>query len=256
MTYFWETVESLKAAKIKNVGFKHFDSTHLFWILLCIGVCVLFSVLYRRGDAKKRAKLKIILASIIVSLEVIKLVGVIASGSFTVKYLPFHLCSINIFIIAIHAFKPTKTLDNFLYLLGIPGAFLAMLIPTWTELPLANFMHIFSFAMHVFLLAYPIMITVGGDVKPELRHLPKVLLLLIVFAAIAWAVNNSPAGQAVRPNFMFLQSASDIAPLLFFKKQFGTHLPAFPVILAAVIVVFYAPPTLWRYLKKRKAQSK
>ena len=252
MQYFWETVESLKAAKIKNVGFEHFDLTHMFWLVMCLAVCVLFCVLYRGATSETRKKLRIYLASVIVVLEVIKLIGVFATGSFTIKYLPLHLCSINIFIIAIHAFKPTKTLDNFLYLLGIPGAFLAMLIPTWTELPIDNFMHIFSFGMHVFLLAYPIMVTVGGDIKPELRHVPKVLALLILFAAVAYAVNSSPEGQAIRPNFMFLQSASDIAPLRFFKKHFGTHLVAFPVILAGVIAIFYAPPTIWRYVRKKK----
>ncbi len=255
MQYFWETVESLKAAKIKNVGFEHFDSTHMIWLTLCLIVCFVLSVLYRSTDAKKRKTLRITVAVIILVAEIIKIVGLIATGSFTVKYLPLHLCSINIFIIAIHAFKPTKTLDNFLYLLGIPGAFLAMLIPTWTELPLANFMHIFSFGVHIFLLAYPIMVTVGGDIKPELRHVPKVLILLLVFAVAAWSVNKSPAGQAIRPNFMFLQSASDIAPLLFFKKRFGTHLLAFPVILAGVILLFYAPPTIWQYIKKHKNKT-
>ena len=252
MQYFWETVESLKAAKIKNVGFEHFDSTHMIWLTLCAIVCIALCVLYRGADAKKRKTLRISVALIILVAEIIKLIGLAATGSFTVKYLPLHLCSINIFIIAIHAFKPTKTLDNFLYLLGIPGAFLAMLIPTWTELPLANFMHIFSFGVHVFLLAYPIMVTVGGDIKPELRHVPKVIGLLLVFAAAAWMVNKSPAGQVVRPNFMFLQSASDIAPLLFFKKRFGTHLLAFPVILVGVIALFYAPPTVLQYVKNRK----
>ena len=256
MQYFWETVESLKAAKIKNVGFEHFDSTHMMWLVITLIVCSVFSILYIRADNKKRRTLRITLASIILVAEIIKLVGITATGSFTVKYLPLHLCSINIFIIAIHAFKPAKTLDNFLYLLGIPGAFLAMLIPTWTELPLANFMHIFSFGVHVFLLAYPIMVTVGGDIKPELRYVPKVLALLIFFAAVAWMVNNSPAGQAVRPNFMFLQSASDIVPLLFFKKRFGTHLLAFPVILAGVIVLFYAPPTVYRLVSKQKIKNK
>lgn len=248
MQYFWETVESLKAAKIKNVGFEHFDSTHMIWLTLCLVVCIALCVLYKNADTKGRRRLRIGVAAIIVVVELIKIIGLIAIGAFTVKYLPLHLCSINIFIVAIHAFKPTKTLDNFLYLLGIPGAFLAMLIPTWTELPLANFMHIFSFGMHVFLLAYPIMVTVGGDIKPELRHVPKVLVLLLFFAAIAYTVNEN---TDVPANFMFLESASDIAPLLFFKKHFGSHLIAFPVLLAAVIALMYAPPMIWQHFKKK-----
>ncbi len=248
MQYFWETVESLKAAKIKGVGFKHFDDTHMMWICITLAVCIAGVSLYKSLGTRGRRNMRFAVAALCVADEIYKIVTLSMMGAYTAKYLPLHLCSINIIIIAVHVFKPTKTMDNFLYAFCIPSAILALVIPTWTELPLANSMHLHSFTVHILLLLYPLMLVLGGDIVPDAKHLPKAILLLLVFAAVAWIVNENTTGT----NFMFLKSASDIAPLVLFKKLCGTHLVGFPVIAAAVLTVTYVPVHLWRALKRRK----
>lgn len=100
-------------------------------------------------------------------------------GAFLPKYLPLHLCSIHIILIAVHAVRPSKGLENFLYAIWIPGALAALLFPAWTPLPPANFMRIHSAAVHILPAAYPIMLTAGGDIRPAVRELPRTLLLLL-----------------------------------------------------------------------------
>lgn len=246
MQYFWETVESLKAAKIKGVGFKHFGYTHTAWLILTLALCIFAVILYRRLNARGRRNMRITVAMLCVADEIYKIVTLSALGAYTAKYLPLHLCSINIIIIAVHAFKPTKTMDNFLYAFCIPSSLLALLMPTWNELPFANFMHLHSFTVHILLLMYPLILTLGGDIKPDAKQLPKTILLLLGFAVVAWVVNENTKGT----NFMFLKSPSDIAPLVFFDKFCGTHLIGFPVIAAAVLALMYIPISVYRKVKK------
>ena len=137
------------------------------WLILAI-----FLFIYKKSDANKRDKIRKLFALLIILDEIFKQYGLIAHGNWTVNYLPLHLCSINIFIIAYHVFKPNKTIDNFLYAICIPGALAAILAPTWTKLPLFNFMHIHSFTVHIELAAYPIILAVGGDIKPDIKLLP------------------------------------------------------------------------------------
>ena len=96
MNYFWETVETIK----DGVGFNYYDSLHLSWILCFILFAIGCSFIYRKSDASKRDKIRKLFAILIIIDEIFKQYGLIAHGNWDYGYLPLHLCSINIFIIA------------------------------------------------------------------------------------------------------------------------------------------------------------
>lgn len=181
--------------------------------------------------------------------EGIKIAGLAAFGNYEVSYLPLHLCSINIILIAVHVLKPSKTLGNFLYSICIPAAIAALLFPTWTKLPLLNFMHILSFTVHILLATYPIMLTAGGDIRPTAKELPKSLLLLMGLALPVYVVN-----LLCDTNFMFLMEADKGNPLYWFEEMWGSHFLGFPIIMAGVFLVMYFPHIV-RYFKKKKAKK-
>ena len=122
-----------------------------------------------------------IFAFLLIADELFKVIMLIIGGNYLPSYLPLHLCSINIILIAIHAFKPSKMLDNFLYFIGIPGAALALLFPSWAALPLGNFMHIHSFTVHILLITYPIMCLSGGDIIPKAKSFLHCLAFFTIF---------------------------------------------------------------------------
>lgn len=239
MEYFLETVDTI----IDGVGFNYFGPLHLAWIAGFVVFAIFMSVLYRKSDEKKRDKIRKIMAACIVFDEIWKMFFLTIGGNYTFDYLPLHLCSINIFIIAYHVFKPNKTLDNFLYGACIPGALAALLAPTWTELPILNFMHLHSFTVHILLATYPIMLVAGGDIVPDIKQLPKVILFALCMAVPIYFVN-----LALDTNFMFLMYAEAGNPLIFFEPL-GSHLIGIPVIYAVVVVVLYGPFVV---LNKRK----
>lgn len=247
MKYFWETVESLKADKIKGVGFERFGYTHAMWLIIAVIVCIAVCLLYKHLNASGRKYARRAIAVLIITDEIFKVVCLFILDAFTAKYLPFQLCTINIFVVAIHAIKPSEILDNFLYAICIPASIFPLMIPSWTELPLANFMHLHSFTVHILLLLYPLMLTVGGDIIPNAKYIPHSLLLLLPMAVAAYIVNMNTKGT----NFMFLKSASDIPMLTVFRDLCGNHLIGFPFLIAAVLAVMYVPVIVYRRVKRR-----
>ena len=243
MKYFFETTDSIP----EGVGFSCFDTLHILWIGIAI-ICLLSNVLiYRKISCCKKAIWRKTIAWLLIGDELFKMAILIYSGHYDFAYLPFHLCSINIFLIAIHAYRPSKILDNFLYTVCIPGALAALLFPTWTSLPVTNGMHLHSFTVHILLMLYPVVLTLGGDIKPELKQLPKTLGLLMLMAIPIFGLN-----LLLDTNFMFLMSADPGNPLYFFETLWGNHLLGFPVIIAGVLLVMYGPIYLVNKLNKKE----
>ena len=246
MKYFMHTTGTVP----KGLGFKHFDETHLCWLALFLLLAVALCLLYRRLGETGRRRFRYIMAALIVGNELFKVICLVIGGRYTINYLPLHLCSINIVLIAIHAFRPSKALDNFLYTIGLPTAIMALLFPTWTKLPVLNFSHLHSFTVHIELALYPLVLTVGGDIRPRARYIGKCLLLLFCLAAPVYIFNC-----LFDTNFMFLMSADKGNPLYWFAKNWGSHLWGYPVLGTAVLAVMYLPVELYHTYRRHHARA-
>ncbi len=242
MSHFLDTTETIA----EGYGFSLFDSLHLMWLAIGLVAVIVCSIVYKRLKPEGRGRFRKGIAWILIGDELFKMAILFIGGNYAVSYLPLHLCSINIFAIAVHAYKPSKMLDNFLYTVCIPGALAAMLFPTWTSLPITSGMHIHSFTVHILLMLYPVVLAINGDIKPELKSMPKSLGLLVILAIPIYIIN-----LLLNTNFMFLMSADPGNPLYLFEQMWGNHLLGFPVIIAGVLLVMYGPLELIRKLKKK-----
>lgn len=243
MEYFFETSGSIE----KGHGFSHYSLTHIGWLIAFVAVVAACCYFYRKCGQVGRRRFRFTVASLILLDEILKVVVLVAVGRYTKNYLPIQLCSINIFLIAIHVFKPSKTLDNFLYCICIPAAILALLFPTWTKLPFANFMHWHSFTVHILLALYPIMLTVAGEIKPRVKYLWRSLLLLLCMAIPVYIFN-----LIADTNYMFLMEAEKGNPLYIFEQLWGNHLLGIPVILIPLMAVLYLPWELAAKMQTKK----
>ncbi len=230
-----------------GLGFAMFDGVHIAWLIAFVLFTLTCCLFYRRLRPQDRKVMRITMAALIGADEGLKMAALLIGGNFSVNYLPLHLCSINLFLIAWHAFRPSRTLDNYLYAICIPAASAALLFPNWTALPAANLMHIHSFTFHMLLACYPVMLLSGGDIRPDARALPGVIALLIILAGIAAAANS-----LLGTNFMFLSYASRSNPLYWFEANMGSHLWGFIIILPPLLLGMYAPELL-RAHRRRKS---
>ncbi len=229
----------------EGVGFSTFGPMHLIWLFCTVACIVAAAVLYTRLDEKKRRVMRIVVASAILLLEIAKDIHHAILGEFGVGYLPLHLCGINILLIGFDLFKQSNIVRNFLYYFCIAGATLALVFPNWTALPCWNFSCIHSFLIHGLLVMYPVMLVAGGEVKPDLKTMPKCILLLIGLAIPVYFVN-----LAFDTNFMFLMEPDKGNPLELFEQLLGSHLWGFPILLPVVMLVMYLPLLLINKLKK------
>lgn len=240
---FLDTVETIK----EDAGFSLFGTTHLIWIGAFIIAAISLSLIYRNLSPKSRNILRIAVAGLILLDEVWKWVFLFIGNRYEHSYLPLHLCSINVFLVAFHIFKKSKIIENFLYAFCVPAGIIALLTPSWTALPPANFMHIHSFTIHILLAVYPLMLVVGKDIKPEVKMAPKCLLLLLCMGVVVLGVNF-----LCDTNFMFLMRTDDISFLVLFENIFGAHQWAFPILLPIIMLVMYLPIIILNKIKQSK----
>ena len=244
---FFKTKETIP----EGMGFSTFGATHIIW-LLCFALVFTFAiVLYRRLSLKKRNVMRTVLGCVIVAFEIIKNIVAAAIGDFGIGHLPFHLCGISILLIGFDIIKQTKTVRQFLYYIGIAGAMLALIFPNWTVLPCVNFFHIHSFTIHALIVVYPLLLVTGGEVKPDIRTMPKCILLLIGLAIPIYFIN-----LIFDTNFMFLMSPDKGNPLELFEKLLGSHLWGFPILLPIVMFIMYLPIFISAKLKKKPTYEK
>lgn len=229
---FLDTVETIK----EGVGFSLFDKTHLIWIFAFVVLAIVIPLIYRKLPTRARNIVRIIVASLILLDEIWKWVFLFIGNRYEHSYLPLHLCSINVFLVAFHIFKRSKVIDNFLYAICVPAGVIALLTPSWTALPAGNFMHIHSFSIHILLALYPLMLTAGGDIKPDIKTIPKCLALLCGMGVVVIGINFW-----CDTNFMFLMRTDDISFLVLFENIFGAHQWAFPILLPIVMLIMYLP---------------
>lgn len=232
----------------EGLGFQTFGLTHLLWLLAGLILWIAACIFYRKLSESRRKIMLRVLGAYIFAQEMAKNLVLVCLGEFSWGYLPFHLCGINILLIAFDVIKQTKTVRSFLYYFGISGAMLALLFPNWTETPVLNFFHIHSFTIHILLVLYPLLLVTTGKVSTDLKSAFKGVALLVALAIPVYFLNI-----LWDTNFMFLMEPDSGNPLELFEKLLGSHLWGFPILLPIVIAVMYLPILL---LKGRKNRSK
>lgn len=243
MKYLLDTSNTIP----EGVGFPLFGTTHLIWLGLILLFIAGSCVIYRNLRSTQREGMRLLFAALLIADELFKYAILTVGDRWLPEYLPFHLCSVNIFVIALHCVRPSKLTDNFLYSVCIPGAIAALLFPNWAGLPFPNLMHIHSFTIHALLIAYPVMLTFAGDIRPSGRYVPKTILLMVILGIPGVICNFT-----LETNFMFLMYADPGNPLYIFEQMWGNHLLGLPILIAAVILIMHGPRLLFRELSGRR----
>ncbi len=228
----------------EGVGFQAYGLTHILWLLAGFVLWITACILYRKLSLRKRKLVLQVLGAYIFLQEMVKNLVLVCLGEFSWGYLPFHLCGINILLIAFDTVKQTKTVRSFLYYFAIPGAALALLFPNWTKMPVWNFFHIHSFTIHILLVLYPLLLVTTNQAATDLKSAFRGVALLVAMAIPVYGLN-----LLWGTNFMFLMKPDSGNPLELFEKLLGSHLWGFPILLPVVILVMYLPILIF---KKRK----
>lgn len=229
----------------RDVGFEIFGNVHVIWLIgilvAVFGFCRLYKNLSRegRGNCQKAVSLSMLL------MEIYKDGVLIATGAFSLKNLPLHLCGMAIFIYVIHSFKPNDITSEIIYSLCLPGAFLALLFPTWTAYPVINFIHLHSFILHSLLIIYPLLLVNAGDLVPNSKNLWTSAVFLMGVVPPMYYFN-----KIFDTNFLFINKPSEInASLIFLERELGNpgYLLGYIAIVLIIWCFLYLPVLLFEY---------
>ena len=137
MSEFWYTSQTMRALKGETYrSFELLSPTHLFWLAMTLLAVIWAFTWFRKQDEKTKTKAYRILTALLLADEIFKYVVTLATGQFEWQFLPFHLCSINLFVCLWHTLRPNTTAKEILYTICIPAALIALLTPAW--MPLAR----------------------------------------------------------------------------------------------------------------------
>ena len=245
---FWANRGDVEAVEPNYLAFHHFDGTHIALLALA-GVIIFCAVLiFKRLSMEGRNRFLTVLTVLLLLDELAKYAIAIGTNDWYWGYLPLHLCSINIFVCLAYTLTKKDFFAEILYCLCLPGAAVALLVPTWNDLPVLNGMHLHSASVHIMLVMYPVLLLANGF-RPNYRRLPKILGLLALVTVPIYFVN-----KWLGTNFFFL-ARTDNNPVLEMlaavlgEKYFFLGLP---VLLIIAWALMYLP---WIIAERKKAKT-
>lgn len=191
-------------------------------LLFIVGV----ALWYKRSGAKLRRKILVGVTGLLLLDEAALLLGMALTGQWNWSYLPLHLCSINVFVCLYNTLFDQNWCKEELYALCIPGAALALLCPSWLDVPSWwTLINLHSISIHALLVLYPVLLVVGGY-RPSVRRVPQVLAFLFGSALPIYFLNkplctnfyflNNPYGNVITTAFTNLLG----------EKYYNSRLPA------------------------------
>lgn len=244
---FWANRGEVEATEPGYLAFHHFDGTHIALLAVAAAIITCAVLIFRRLSTAGKNRFFTVLTVLMLFDELAKYAIAIGTDDWYWGYLPLHLCSINIFVCLAYTLTKKDFFAEILYCLCLPGAGIALLVPTWNDLPILNGMHLHSASVHIMLVMYPVLVLANGF-KPNYRRLPKILGLLAVVAVPIYFIN-----RWLGTNFLFL-ARTDNNPVLemlaavFGKKYFFLGLP---VLLIVAWALMYLP---WIISEHKKAK--
>lgn len=229
-----------------GLGFSLFSIGHLIWLASIGLVICLVCRKYRNVDEAGRQSMRRRISVLLLADELLKIGVLSAIGYYNADYLPLHLCSINIFVCLWYTLHPNKMAAEVLYALSIPGALVALLSPTWVELPFMNLMSFHSFSVHGLLILYPMLLLTSGEYRPSIRRFWMPLVFMLVLSPILYWFNTK-----FDTNFMFLNGTADNIVL---ETIESIVTPRFYILglVALVMVVWFFMYLPWAILDRRK----
>lgn len=136
MSDFWKSYD-ITAAEY-GAGYECyplFGTVHL--IELALSALFLLGMVwwYRRSTPRTRRHILVGVTAALLVDEAALLLGMACTGQWNWSYLPLHLCSINVFVCLYNTLTDRSWCKEELYALCIPGAALALLCPSWRDVP-------------------------------------------------------------------------------------------------------------------------
>lgn len=250
-------------------GVPMFSLQHIIWLVICaIGIFFVSRwMLSKHIPLEKLLNVACVLAVISELIKIFANIQMVPSADGTAmhmfmewRHLPFHLCSIQIFLVFYVRFAESQrnreAILAFMYPTCIIGAFFALLLPSiFTNgiTPQQAFTHPVGyqfFIYHSMLIILGIYIATSGQVDIRWKHLRSTLAIMLALSLGAIYLNSAfayPVYEGTHllsventPNFFFTYR-TPVGIALTELWQWYAYLAIIAVLMVGVITLFYLP---------------
>lgn len=229
---------------------KNFSPTHILWLAAAAASLFLLLRIYRRRNGEARRRFARTAMLVLLLLEAVRQAWALAAGHYdAARHLLTLPGGVMILIAAAAVFTEKPALKEFSYACGLPGAATALLLPE-TGYPFWNIQYLQGIAIHMLLALVPLLWICGDGFRPNIRALPKNMLILLGLAALCYGVNTALGG-----NCMFLRYAPEGSPIALMNQWVGWpwYIGLLPALALVVLLLMYAP---WAFAERRKKTSR
>ena len=217
--------------------FQLFSISHLIAlgiILLAIASIVLFR---KKLTPSQKQGLRYGAATVLIANEVAWHLWNLFTGQWTLQtMLPFHLCSVLVWLSAYMLVKRSFRIYEFAYLLGIPGALQALLTPDLGLYDFPHFRYFQVFISHGLIVLAALYMTLVEGFRP----VPKSLLRVLIFSNLYMLVITG-LNLLIGSNYLFTAHKPETASLLDILPPWPWYLLIIELLGIVFVGLFYLP---------------
>lgn len=225
------------------------------WHLLALGLIVLFNIVMviwgRKASEKSRKTFRWTLASILLIDEALWHLWNITTGQWSLQTtLPFHLCSVFVFLSAYMLVKKSYGVYEFAYFLGIAGATQALLTP---DAGIYGFPHFRAFQVmisHGAIITASVYMTLVEGFRPTRQSLKRVLVGGNLYMAVIFVLN-----LLIGSNYLFIAHKPETASLMDVMPPWPYYIIFVELMGIVVSLILFIPFIIEGWRRKKAAEQ-
>jgi len=228
-----------------------FNTPHLIALAIISLINIALAAFGKRLSDRQRTVVRYTLAGVLIVDELLWHVWNATTGQWTIRtMLPFHLCSVLVWLSAVMLIRKSYAIYEVAYLLGIAGALQALLTP---DAGIYGFPHFRAFQVmisHGAIITSAVCMTAVEGFRPTADSIKRVLVRANIYAVVVFIVN-----MLIGSNYLFIAHKPETASLLDVLPPWPWYLPFLELLALVFIGLFYLPFAIKDARSRREASS-
>jgi len=219
---------------------------HLVALAALLAICI-FLFLWRNPSERTKRNFRYSVAAVLILNEMTWHAWNYFNGIWTVQtMLPFHLCSVLVFLSAVMLVTKNYTLYEIIYFLGIGGAIQAYLTPDLGKYGFPHIRFFQVFVSHGSIVIAAIYMTAVEKYRPHLSSILRVLILLTIYAAVIF-----PLSLLIGSNYLYIALKPLDPSLIDLLPPWPWYILELAGVAVLEFVILYLPFAIKDALKKK-----
>jgi hypothetical integral membrane protein (TIGR02206 family) len=217
--------------------FELFGLPHIIALSVIALINVAIVCFGRRLSSRGRSAVRYTLAVTLVFAETAWHAWNLATGQWTIQeLLPFHLCSMLVWLSAVMLLTKSYRIYEFAYLLGIAGASQAIITPDAGQYGFPHFRFFQVFVSHGAIVTSAVFMTIVEGYRPSPKSLLRVAVVGNLYMLFVAAMN-----ALIGSNYLFIAHKPETASLLDVLPPWPWYILYIEGIGLVMMLLLYAP---------------